>query len=201
MRVVLAEVGIDPNKLTASPVTGNIGGPYVPARPGVDAGGFERQIHRVNLARAQLERLTRAISSVPLRRPVMGEPEPASGFGVRMDPFLKAPAMHTGLDLRSEAGDPVRVTATGTVSVAGWSGGYGKLVEVDHGHGLVTRYGHLSVIDVQVGQIVKVGQIVGKVGSTGRSTGPHLHYETRVDGEAIDPQRFLRAGTKLGATH
>ena len=85
------------------------------------------------------------------------------------------------------------------MTLAGWNGGYGKLVEVDHGNGLATRYGHLSAIDVHVGQPIKIGQIVGKVGSTGRSTGPHLHYETRVEGEAVDPQRFLRAGSKLGS--
>ena len=73
------------------------------------------------------------------------------------------------------------------------------MVEVDHGNGLSTRYGHLSEIDVKVGQIIKIGQQVGKIGSTGRSTGPHLHYETRIDGDAVDPQKFLRAGSKLGA--
>jgi murein DD-endopeptidase MepM/ murein hydrolase activator NlpD len=105
--------------------------------------------------------------------------------------------MHTGLDLRAEIGDPILVTANGTVTAAGWSGGYGKMVEVDHGNGLATRYGHMSEIDVRVGQQVKSGQSLGKVGTTGRSTGPHLHYETRVDGEAVDPQKFLSAGSKL----
>jgi murein DD-endopeptidase MepM/ murein hydrolase activator NlpD len=83
------------------------------------------------------------------------------------------------------------------VTHAGWSGGYGRVVEIDHGNGLSTRYGHLSSIDVHVGQSVKSGQLVGKVGSTGRSTGPHLHYETRVKGSAVDPQKFLRAGQRL----
>jgi murein DD-endopeptidase MepM/ murein hydrolase activator NlpD len=116
---------------------------------------------------------------------------------VRTDPFLGSPAMHTGLDLHGETGNPVRATADGTVVAAGWSGGYGRVVDIDHHNGLLTRYGHLSAIDVRVGQSVKSGQIVGKVGSTGRSTGPHLHYETRLKGEAVDPQRFLRAGEKL----
>ena len=79
-----------------------------------------------------------------------------------------------------DPGEPVRATADGTVTTAGWSGGYGKVVDIDHGNGISTRYAHLSSIDVQVGQTVKIGQMVGKVGSTGRSTGPHLHYETRV---------------------
>ena len=102
--------------------------------------------------------------------------------------------MHTGLDFRSSIGDPVRATANGTVDTAGWNGGYGKMVEIDHGNGFSTRYGHLSEIEVKVGQHVKIGQIIGRVGSTGRSTGPHLHYETRIDGDAVDPQKFLRAG-------
>jgi murein DD-endopeptidase MepM/ murein hydrolase activator NlpD len=109
--------------------------------------------------------------------------------------------MHTGLDFRGDPGDPVRVTANGTVTTAGWNGGYGRMVEVDHGSGFATRYGHLSSIDVKVGQVLKIGQIVGRIGSTGRSTGPHLHYETRVDGDAVDPQKFLRAGAKLGAVN
>ena len=92
----------------------------------------------------------------------------------------------------------MRATASGTVETAGWNGGYGKMVEIDHGNGYSTRYGHLSEIDVKAGQQVKIGQIIGKVGSTGRSTGPHLHYETRIDGDAVDPQKFLRAGLRLG---
>ena len=82
---------------------------------------------------------------------------------------------------------------------AGFQGGYGKMVEIDHGNGVSTRYGHLSSIDTEVGKTVKTGYVIGMVGTTGRSTGPHLHYETRIDGEAVDPQRFLRAGSKLGA--
>jgi murein DD-endopeptidase MepM/ murein hydrolase activator NlpD len=100
--------------------------------------------------------------------------------------------------LRGDAGDPVRVTANGKVTVVSWQGGYGKMVEVDHGNGFSTRYRHMSEIDVKVGDQVRIGQTIGKVGSTGRSTGPHLHYETRINDEAVDPQRFLQAGTRLG---
>ena len=92
----------------------------------------------------------------------------------RMTPFLGRPAMHTGIDLRGEIGEPVHATATGKVSIAGRDGGYGNMVEIDHGNGLATRYGHLSAIDVTVGQTVRIGQVIGKIGSTGRSTGPHL---------------------------
>jgi murein DD-endopeptidase MepM/ murein hydrolase activator NlpD len=137
---------------------------------------------------------------VPYRKPVIGQVEFTSGFGIRSDPFLGRPAMHTGLDFRGSSGDPVRATAYGKVINAGWQGGYGKMVEIDHGNTLTTRYGHLSEINVKVGDIVRIGQVIGAVGSTGRSTGPHLHYETRIDGDAVDPQKFLRAGVRLGAS-
>ena len=197
MRGVFGDLGLDMAQIdTAAPRSG-IGGPFIPVKPGTEAGAFERQLYRINLARTQVDRLTRTLSAVPYRKPVIGEVEFSSGFGVRSDPFLGRPAMHSGLDFRASTGDPVRVTANGKVVTAGWQGGYGRLVEVDHGNGLSTRYGHLSEINVKVGDVVKIGQIVGAVGSTGRSTGPHLHYETRVDGDAVDPQRFLRAGIKL----
>jgi murein DD-endopeptidase MepM/ murein hydrolase activator NlpD len=195
---VLTEVGVDAGKLAARGTAGGTGGPFIAAtRPAPDAGAFERQIYRISVARAQVDRLTRTLGAVPVRKPVMGELDLSSGFGVRMDPFIRAPAMHTGLDFRGDIGDPVRVTANGTVTTAGWSGGYGKMVEVSHGNGFATRYGHMSSIDVRVGQAVKIGQIIGRLGSTGRSTGPHLHYETRVEGEAVDPLKFLRAGSRL----
>jgi murein DD-endopeptidase MepM/ murein hydrolase activator NlpD len=136
--------------------------------------------------------------AVPVRKPVIGEVDMSSPFGMRMDPFLGRPAIHTGIDLRGDIGEPVRATATGRISIAGREGGYGNMVEINHGNGLATRYGHLSQIDVKVGQLVRIGEVIGRIGSTGRSTGPHLHYETRVNGEAIDPQKFLRAGLRLG---
>ena len=197
IRGVLTELGVDVGKVVPAEPTGGVGGPYVPARFPKESIGFDRQLHRLAIARGHVNRLTRVLGSVPVRKPVDGEMELASTFGVRNDPFTGSPAMHTGLDLQGETGKPVRTTADGTVTTAGWSGGYGKTVDVDHGNGISTRYGHLSAIDVHVGQTVRTGQIVGKIGSTGRSTGPHLHYETRVRGEAVDPQKFLRAGRRL----
>ncbi len=192
VRGVLAQIGI---KLGRAPVA--MGGPFVPVKLSADGQSFERALTRVKLARADAERLNTALVAIPVRKPVTGEIDLTSPFGVRVDPFLHVAAMHTGLDFRGEFGEPIHVTAAGTVTNAGWSGGYGKMVEVDHGNGLVTRYGHLSEIDVTVGQSVRIGQVIGKLGSTGRSTGPHLHYETRIDGEAVDPERFLSAGAKL----
>jgi murein DD-endopeptidase MepM/ murein hydrolase activator NlpD len=200
MRGVLADLGVDTKKIAPAPKTraeGGVGGPFVAALPPFNAAAFDRQLYAVKFARAEIEQLSRSLISIPVRKPVVGESDIVSGFGVRIDPFLSRPAMHTGLDFRAEIGDPVQVTANGTVTAAGWSGGYGKMVEVDHGNGFATRYGHMSEIDVKVGQQVKIGQSLGKVGTTGRSTGPHLHYETRIEGEAVDPQKFLSAGSKL----
>jgi murein DD-endopeptidase MepM/ murein hydrolase activator NlpD len=197
MRGVFADLGLDIGQLEAATPRAGTGGPFVPVKLPADA--FDRQLYRINISRAQVERLNRTLVLVPYRKPVVGEVEFTSGFGIRSDPFLGRPAMHTGLDFRAAAGDPVRATANGKVASSGWAGGYGRMVEIDHGNGLSTRYGHLSEINVKVGDVVKIGQVIGAVGSTGRSTGPHLHYETRIDGEAVDPQKFLRAGVRLSA--
>jgi len=198
VRGLISDLGLNMAKLEAATPKGHVGGPYIPVRaPAASASAFDKQIYRVALTRAQVDKLNRTLAMVPYRKPVVGEIELSSGFGVRNDPFVGRPAMHTGLDFRASTGDPVRATANGRVTNAGWSGGYGRMVEIDHGNGLSTRYGHMSQIDVKVGDVVKTGDVVGEVGSTGRSTGPHLHYETRINGEAVDPQRFLRAGARF----
>jgi len=197
MRGVLADLGVHVGKPTLTGPRG-VGGPFVSVKAGT-ASPFERQVYRISLARSQIEQLTQTLTTVPLRRPLSGDIESSSGYGVRVDPFLGVPAMHTGQDFRASTGDRALATASGVVVTAGWSGGYGKIVEIRHSSGFSTRYGHLSEILVTVGQKVHIGQTIGRVGSTGRSTGPHLHYETRVDGEAVDPQKFLRAGVRLGA--
>jgi hypothetical protein len=199
MRGVITDLGLDMAQLEGATPRSGMGGPFVPLKLAADAGPFERQLYRIHITRGQVERLNRTLALVPYRKPVIGEVEFTSGFGVRSDPFLGRPAMHTGLDFRASTGDPVRATANGKVVSSGWTGGYGRMVEVDHGNGLSTRYGHLSEINVRVGDLIKIGQVIGAVGSTGRSTGPHLHYETRIDGEAVDPQKFLRAGVRLSA--
>jgi murein DD-endopeptidase MepM/ murein hydrolase activator NlpD len=195
IRSVLAEIGVRAGKPTET----GVGGPFVPAKLTGNPAAFERQIQRIQLARSNLDRLTKTLVAIPLRQPVSGDVDTSSNFGMRIDPFNGRPAMHTGIDFRGDAGEPIRSTGNGKVVAAGWSGGYGRLVEIDHGNGLSTRYGHLSQILVRAGQLVKAGQVVGRMGSTGRSTGPHLHYETRVDGDAVNPQKFLRAGQRLGA--
>ncbi|MGC2135186.1 MAG: M23 family metallopeptidase [Xanthobacteraceae bacterium] len=191
IRGVLDQLGI---KVDAAV---NTGGPFVPVKLPPATDGFARALFRVNLARSELGQLNDTLRAIPVRQPVTGEIDETSPFGVRMDPFLHEPAMHTGIDIRGEPGEPVHATAVGRVAIAGWDGGYGNMVEIDHGNGLATRYGHLSQIDVHVGDEVRIGQVIGLIGSTGRSTGPHLHYETRVDGEPVNPQKFLEAGAKL----
>jgi murein DD-endopeptidase MepM/ murein hydrolase activator NlpD len=133
---------------------------------------------------------------LPLANPAPGH-SVTSPFGVRTDPILGTAALHSGMDFRAPIGMAAKVTAAGVVTKAGWNGGYGRMVEVDHGNGFATRYGHLSEIDVAVGQKLAAGDVVGKTGSSGRSTGPHLHYEVRHNGEAIDPLRFLTVGKKV----
>ncbi len=199
MRGVITDLGLDMAQLEAATPRAGVGGPFIPVKLPANAGSFERQLYQINVTRAQMQRLNQTLALVPYRKPVVGEVEFTSGFGVRSDPFLGRPAMHTGLDFRAAMGDPVRATANGKVASSGWAGGYGRMVEIDHGNGLSTRYGHLSQINVKVGDLIKIGQVIGEVGSTGRSTGPHLHYETRIDGDAVDPQKFLRAGVRLSA--
>src|SRR5262249_12868293 len=129
--------------------------------------------------------------------PALGDVDESSPSALRPDPIVHEAAMHTGIDFRGDVGVAIRATASGTVTVAGWSGGHGKMGEIDHGNGLLTRYGHLSEIDGDVGDIVRSGAIFGKLGLTRPPTGPHLHYEIPVKGEAVDPQKFLDAGERL----
>jgi murein DD-endopeptidase MepM/ murein hydrolase activator NlpD len=137
--------------------------------------------------RQTLERLAWVLPwRPPLAQVVIG-----SGFGMRRDPFRHRPAFHPGLDLEAPPRTPVLAAGAGRVAFAGTRGAYGRMVEIDHGGGVTTRYGHLSSVRVHRGQPVRAGQTIGAVGSTGRSTGPHLHYEVRVAGIPRNPLPFL----------
>lgn len=157
---------------------------------------FETRVKELDEALDALDAVKKEARKLPIANPAPGLPI-TSTFGVRRDPILGMPALHSGMDFRAPTGTDVRVTAPGTVVRAGRNGGYGRMVEVDHGNGFSTRYAHMSQIRVKVGQTVDTGDVVGKSGSTGRSTGPHLHYEVRRNGDAIDPLRFLKAGGKV----
>jgi murein DD-endopeptidase MepM/ murein hydrolase activator NlpD len=142
----------------------------------------------------KLDQLQDGVIAVPSDKPVRSEVSFTSGFGVRSDPFHAGAAMHPGIDLSGSYGTPIYATADGTVLRAGWnSGGYGNLVEIDHGRGITTRYGHMSAILVSGGQHVRRGEQIGRMGSTGRSTGNHLHYEVRIDGRAVNPIPFMKS--------
>lgn len=198
-RKAIAELGVRlPAQQRAETVP--VGGPFVPYH-GVPEDTFMRQVFRVRAAAAEHERMMKQLDGLPVLLPIAGNPEITSGFGPRVDPFVRRLAMHQGVDLRGETGDPVRSTAPGTVVHAARHKAYGLMVEIDHGNGLSTRYAHLSAIVVKEGARVPAGTLVGKIGSTGRSTAPHLHYEVRINGEAVDPRRYLRAGRQLAGFH
>jgi len=171
----------------------DVGGPLVPLDPSMV---FDSKVKELDEALDALDEVKKEARKLPLANPAPGHTV-TSPFGVRTDPILGTAALHTGMDFRAPIGMPAKVTAAGVVTRAGWAGGYGRMVEVDHGGGFATRYGHLSEIDVTVGQKLTAGEVIGKTGSSGRSTGPHLHYEVRHDGEAVDPLRFLTVGKKV----
>src|SRR5437870_1506403 len=140
-----------------------------------------------------LDQLETGAASIPSARPIVTSVNFTSGYGVRSDPFRGSAAMHAGIDLAGPLGTPVYATADGVVGRSEWnSGGYGNLIELNHGQGIQTRYGHLSQRIAQPGQRVRRGQLIGLMGSTGRSTGSHLHYEVRIDGRAVNPIPFMQ---------
>ena len=169
------------------------GGPLIPVDGSMI---FDSKVKELDEALDTLDHLKKEARQLPLTNPAPGH-SVTSPFGVRTDPILGTAALHSGMDFRAPIGMAAKVTAPGVVVKAGWNGGYGRMVEVDHGNGFATRYGHLSEIDVTVGQKLAAGDVIGKTGSSGRSTGPHLHYEVRHNGEAIDPLRFLTVGKKV----
>jgi murein DD-endopeptidase MepM/ murein hydrolase activator NlpD len=186
-------VGLNPSAAELPGVSGT-GGPLVPATA---EGSFESLVQQAEIGLDRLSRLRRVASALPFGEPIRGEIDLSSGFGYRLDPFTRGPAMHTGLDFKAAHGAPARAAGAGRVVSAEPAGAYGNMVEIEHAHGVTSRYAHLAAIAVSVGQEVKQGAVLGRVGSTGRSTGPHLHYETRLNGEPVDPQLFLRAGASV----
>lgn len=132
------------------------------------------------------------LECIPAIQPVANKnlKQTASGYGMRIDPIYKTVKFHAGMDFSANIGTPVYVTGNGTVRQAGWDGLYGNCIIVDHGFGYVTRYAHLNKIKVRVGQKVVRGEVIGEVGSTGKSTGPHLHYEVHVKGEIVNPVNY-----------
>jgi len=148
----------------------------------------------------KLDAMENGVISIPSTKPISAFTF-TSAFGVRADPFRGSAAMHAGVDLASPTGTPIYATADGLVDRAEWFGGYGNMVEIDHGKSIATRYGHMSKIVAHPGQRIRRGDLIGYVGSTGRSTGPHLHYEVRIDGRAVNPIPFLQSANYLVAVN
>jgi murein DD-endopeptidase MepM/ murein hydrolase activator NlpD len=197
LRSIVSDVGLDAERIAPTSPPGGMGGPFVPMKLDAAGGLFESLAMGAQDMVGTAQRLRKVVGGLPLARPINADADQTSGFGYRLDPFTRTPALHTGIDFRGEVGSPVRATAPGRVVSAEYNGGYGNMVEIEHANGLTTRFAHLSSMDVEEGQRVEIGTMIGRVGSTGRSTGPHLHYETRLNGDPVDPIRFLRAGQKL----
>ena len=200
IRGVIETAGLSPDRYLpkGAPVAGGVGGPFVPLPDGPDA-SFDRAVADLRGALTTTGQLEAALPRLPIAAPLLGRLEVTSPFGARTDPFLGRPALHTGVDLREGYGTDIRATGAGRVAFAGTAGGYGNMVEIDHGNGLSTRYAHMGGIAVVEGQTVARGTVVGFVGATGRATGPHLHYEVRIDGEPVDPTRFLAGADRLAS--
>ncbi len=173
---------IDYSRPTSENYTTNSGGPEVPDEKDEEDSALDNQIRVIQASMIP--------ANIPNIWAHLGKIN--NEFGFRRNPFGgRSYEFHAGMDIDGERGDPVIAPGNGNVIKAAWSGGYGNMIEIDHGNGITTRYGHLSKIDVSVGDTVTRGQLIGYVGSTGRSTGPHLHYEFRLNDRSINPRHFL----------
>ena len=175
--------------VSEEPLLPGTGGPALPLDE-ESLAVLEAKMNQLERNIKAYEQILRESGYTPTVWPVVGKLE--SGFGGRRNPFGGSSyEFHSGQDIDAKTGDPVVSGASGKVIFAGWQNGYGQVVTIDHGGGLTTRYGHLSHIDVPVGQAVERGQFIGRVGSTGRSTGPHLHYEVRINDQPVNPLQYL----------
>ncbi|TAL03895.1 MAG: hypothetical protein EPO08_02925 [Rhodospirillaceae bacterium] len=173
------------------------GGPFIPVTASPEnAGPLQESLDALDARMDRLTDLQGLVTRLPLDTPVHNF-EINSGFGVRKDPFTGAISQHLGLDMGAEYKSPILSPGEGKVVYAGWDGSYGRLVEVDHGMGLVTRYGHLNRIIVKEGDHVSRGTVLGQLGCSGRCSGPHVHYEVLVNGKPVNPLKFLKAGSDV----
>jgi murein DD-endopeptidase MepM/ murein hydrolase activator NlpD len=185
-------LGLDPRAMVARlDERGAQGGPLLRLATSAD-GSLDPRFRRLGLSLARMNLLERGLAGIPNTLPASMD-YISSGFGYRSDPFSGEGAFHAGLDFKGPFGAPIYAAAKGTVRFVGQKQGYGNCVEIDHGNGLMTRYAHMSGFRAQVGQAVKAGDVLGAIGSTGRSTGPHLHFEVRINDRPVDPRPFLEA--------
>jgi murein DD-endopeptidase MepM/ murein hydrolase activator NlpD len=185
----MRKLNLDP-KFLSRETQEAMGGPFEAITDGGD--DIDPRFERLGLSLARMAVLERALDGIPQVVPASVE-NITSGFGYRRDPFNGQGAMHAGIDFKGAMGSPIFAAAEGRVTFAGWKSGYGQAIEITHGNGMLTRYAHLSRIDVRVGQPVAMGATIGGLGSTGRSTGPHLHFEVRINDRAVNPRPFLEA--------
>jgi murein DD-endopeptidase MepM/ murein hydrolase activator NlpD len=204
IRLALASAFLIALPSVASAQPAAVGGSYEPVQAASAAADPDFKTlflswKKMDQAPVQAGQVEPAAIAIPSAEPVQGT-SLTSGYGVRSDPFRGRAAMHAGIDLAGPLGTPIYATADGKVERAEWNnGGYGNLVELNHGHGIQTRYGHLTRYVVTAGQDVKRGQLIAYMGSTGRSTGSHLHYEVRIDGQAVNPIPFLQSTAYLAS--
>ena len=191
---VLKGIGIRPQMPAGEDA---VGGPLLPPIEGPDSLSIVDDANAVAAALSRLKAARGAVEAAPVHLPLAGNPRMSSGFGNRNDPFSRRKAFHSGLDFPAPSGTTVLAAGEGTVSFVGQKSGYGNVVEVSHSSGLITSYAHLSGFLVKEGQQVSAGSPIARVGSTGRSTGPHLHFEVRRNDKAADPKRFINAGKQL----
>ncbi|HXI86447.1 MAG TPA: M23 family metallopeptidase, partial [Parvularculaceae bacterium] len=199
LKLILASTGLSLRDLLPPAKIANTvlaeGGPFIDVSNMSDASSaFFQHANRAGLIVDELNAVEDLILHIPLSSPLTVSRRFTSGFGVRRDPFTGRMANHFGMDFSAAWASPVTATAAGRVIYAGQRTGYGNVVEIDHGNGFVTRYGHLHRITVRIGQRVDIEDKVGELGSTGRSTGPHVHYEVIYKGKPKNPRRFIEAG-------
>ena len=188
----VAKLGMNPAALIRNAAAGR-GGPFIPYRGGKGrASSLGKSFAALESALFRMEVLERTLVAIPSGQPA-NVLMLSSSFGYRSDPFTGAGAMHAGLDFPGPMGTPILAAAPGRVVYVGQKSGYGNVVEIDHGQGILTRYAHLSGFTSKVGAQVAAGEQIAKMGSTGRSTGSHLHFEVRLNGVAVNPRRFLEA--------
>ncbi len=188
----VAKLGMNPAALVRNAAAGR-GGPFIPYRSHTGrASSLGKSFAALESALFRMEVLERTLVAIPSGQPA-NVLMLSSSYGYRSDPFTGAGAMHSGLDFPGPMGSPILAAAPGRVVFVGQKSGYGNVVEVDHGQGILTRYAHLSGFTSTVGAQVAAGQQIAKMGSTGRSTGSHLHFEVRLNGVAVNPRRFLEA--------
>lgn len=190
---VIAGTGLKVAQLLKEDEDSAAGGPFIPMVAGQENAMLEHGVETIDRQVARWERMQALVKQLPLVAPMLHY-RVTSSYGRRSDPINGKAARHDGIDLAGPIRSPIYATAPGTVVFAGWKGGLGRLIEIDHGNGVRTRYAHLQRINVKRGQQVEFGQKIGQLGSSGRSTGPHVHYEITVRGKNVDPEKFLKAG-------